>query len=857
MSDLNLNRTAPPLKPPKPGSAGGKSNRSDRPSRKNYTKLTIEEHNDSDVDDDVNLSNIDNLLGALNSPKEDDQTPLVGFKNLSNKHLRTPNAEEISLAEETISPMSEHSYIDVEKGPQDKRRDGGSSNRANTGHTKLSKKQREELAKKEMLEKTKNTKVSTFGQLLCIFFAFCSISASSSSYGLVGKSATYVAPILENWSSKPLEYVYFLYPNATSCPDDSSVDGTYMTWPGMSSLGCACPSGSSESSTYSSTCSIAQLNANCVDDTAIDSKIMDTWRGTKLCLQRAGQAIFENNVVRPLPTVDIPHACGDGYHRCGRTSMDAWRATCAPSADDCPITFLGGKDVLSFYGVQQSTFDAYTFSRVPQPFLDYSNNIAPNDTLYIAESSLVVPLQLPLVQFTMSFMQYDNSVPNFYGPCLDHSVVADISQASYTGTATYTDNSVTAATNSYPSSCANLDPRWQSYDYQKESDWLLDNLLQDSKCKGLTYTQAINSNYWTSGTICSLASSGDNIGLQCESGIDPSTSCGSDDMLCKNTFYQSQCGRLVQSALAIRDGSNGSKNIGLFKRNEIYWKQSCSSNYESVQKNNEPLQTALTAQLAFLATNVFFNTITIMVATIVLCVYVFEIDLPCIPGNAKEDAKYLKWLERRMSLACKVFKLGPCIAAIVYLSYIVDFYTEVSEAQCSDPTTNAAFDTLGATLPAAQNSNIITLAMDVAQLVLPPLWLYYQTYKHRKKVQSVMSEAPRKLPEGARHKVGKAALRRNQRRQYRKQLRVARGSYSSSDESSPESGHESSDDDGDSDQEEKGDSSEDEDTEFGKTSSNGLLNSAYSFVTHHMPKTSEGSRATVKVTRKTRIEQRI
>ena len=29
-----LNRTAPPLKPPKPGSAGGKSNRSDRPSRK-------------------------------------------------------------------------------------------------------------------------------------------------------------------------------------------------------------------------------------------------------------------------------------------------------------------------------------------------------------------------------------------------------------------------------------------------------------------------------------------------------------------------------------------------------------------------------------------------------------------------------------------------------------------------------------------------------------------------------------------------------------------------------------------------------------------------------------------------------
>lgn len=842
---MNLNRT-PPLKPPKPGSAGNS-----RVNRKNYQKLTIEEHEDSDVDEDVNLSSrIDDLLSTLNSPKEDDSTPLVGLKNLSNKQLRTPNAEEISMAE-TVSPiMSDHSYMDsVPEIVND------NSAGASTGLTKLSKKQREELTRKEMLEKSKNTKVSTFGQLLCIFFAFCSISASSSSYGLVGKSATYVAPILENWSSKPLEYVYFLHPNTTSCPDDSSVDGTYMTWPGMSSLGCACPSDSSESSTYSSTCSSAQLSANCVDDTAIDSKTMDTWRGTKLCLQRAGQAIFENNVVRPLPAVNIPHACGDGYHRCGRTSMDAWRATCAPSADDCPITFLGGQDVLPFYGVQQSTFDAYTFSRVPQPFLDYSNNIAPNDTLYIAESSLAVPLQLPLVQFTMSFMQYDSSVPNFYGPCLDHSVVADISQASYTSTATYTGTTVTAATNSYPSSCANLDPRWQSYDYQQESDWLLDNLLQDSKCEGLTYTEAMNSNYWTSGTLCST-SSGVDVGLQCENGIDPSTSCDNSDILCRNTFYQSQCGRLVQSALAIRDGREGSKNIGLFKRNEIYWKQSCSSNYESVQKNNEPLQTALTAQLAFLATNIFFNTITILVATIVLCVYVFEIDLPCIPGNAKEDAKYLKWLERRMSLACKVFKLGPCIAAIVYLSYIVDFYTEVSEAECSDATTNAAFDTLGITLPAAQSSNIITLAMDVAQLVLPPLWLYYQTYKHRKKVQSLMSDAPRKLPEGVRHKEGRIAHRRKQRRHYRKQQRVARGSYSSSDESSPESGHESSDD-NDSDQEEKGDSSEDDDTEFSKTSNNGLLRDAYTFVTHHMPKISEGNRNTVKVTRKTRMEERL
>ena len=152
--------------------------------------------------------------------------------------------------------------------------------------------------------------------------------------------------------------------------------------------------------------------------------------------------------------------------------------------------------------------------------------------------------------------------------------------------------------------------------------------------------------------------------------------CGSSDAACKNTFYQSRCGRLMQiqasSAVDAETETDASVvkdlHIGLFKRNEIYWRQGCDSDYRAVRENNAPLQNALLAQLCLLAINTIMNCITVFVAITVLMVYIFNIDLPCIPGDAQHDVDVLKLLNQRVSLSAKILKLVPCITAVVYLS---------------------------------------------------------------------------------------------------------------------------------------------------------------------------------------------
>ena len=151
-----------------------------------------------------------------------------------------------------------------------------------------------------------------------------------------------------------------------------------------------------------------------------------------------------------------------------------------------------------------------------------------------------------------------------------------------------------------------------------------------------------------------------------------------------------------------------------------------------MQENNEPLQRALNAQLALLAINVFLNGITIFVACLILCVYELNFDLPCIEGTAKEDAAFLKVMNKRLSLGAKILKIGPIVAAIILLSYVVDFYAEVASANCSDATTNEAFVALGSTLPVTQSNNIATLCMDFLQITLPAFFLFLKWRKERK-----------------------------------------------------------------------------------------------------------------------------
>ena len=315
-------------------------------------------------------------------------------------------------------------------------------------------------------------KISVIGEILVIFLALVSISTSASSWSLLGKSATYVTPILANWQTQPVGYIVFAYPNG-SCPAGTESGAMDLEWPGSPSLGCGCPASSGRSST-SNVCTDDDRGAGCADDSALEALNLEIWRGTRLCLNRTGQAVAtfsRNSAIRPSPATSVPYQCPGGYRRCGRTTLDKWRATCTPENDACPLTFAGSDSTLDFYGTTSSAFESYSFSRELQPFYNQSNQ---NETLYVAESSLVVGLQLPLVEFLVSFMQdgsmYDGH--DIFGPCLNYMAnFLDNSQAAYEDEAEWSiDQNPHYLQNKYPDSCDRVDYRWQAFDSQSETD---------------------------------------------------------------------------------------------------------------------------------------------------------------------------------------------------------------------------------------------------------------------------------------------------------------------------------------------------------------------------------------------------
>ena len=608
-----------------------------------------------------------------------------------------------------------------------------------------------QLSESEGSKHQEEPKISVFGEFLVIVLALASISTSASSWSIVGKSATYVAPILTNWQTRPVGYIVFAYPNG-SCPAGTDSGALDLKWPGSPSLGCGCPSSSGRRST-SNVCTDDDKSAGCADDTALEALNLDIWRGTKLCLNRTGQAVatFDGDTatIRPRPATSIPYQCADGYRRCGRTTLDKWRATCTPEEDVCPLTFAGSDKTLDFYGATSSTFEAHTFSRDLQPFYNQSHH---NETLYVAESSLVVSLQLPLVEFLVSFMQdgSDYNGHDIFGPCHNHHAdFKDNTQAAYDEEAEWPmSQNPHYLKNHYPDSCARVDSRWQAFDSQSESDLMYDNVLLHPSCLGLSFSDASLSNYWESGVKCSTNKSAP-LYEQCEhsgySHLASLETCADSDLVCQDAFFQTKCGKLMQMVASVSNkNALDSRNmkVGLFRRNEIYWKEECSSNYKSVQENNEPLGRALNAQLALLAINIFLNGVTIFIACLILCVYELNIDLPCIEGTAKEDAAFLKLMNKRISLGAKILKIGPIVTAIVFLSYVVDFYAEVASAQCSDATTNEAFTALGNTLPVTQWNNIATLCLDCLQIIVPTLFLCLKWHKERKLVSEAIKVNP-------------------------------------------------------------------------------------------------------------------
>lgn len=594
-------------------------------------------------------------------------------------------------------------------------------------------------------------KISLRGELLSIVFSLLSVAMTAASYATLGRAATHVEPILRNWAQKPVMNVHLVPPGA-ACPADSTSDAqTVLQWPGVAALGCACPAGSAGSSSAGE-CSDDQLAGGCVQDAPVAPIALDSWRGSRICLQRGGQAVFTEEadgkvVTRPNPDPQIPHQCPDGYRRCGRTSMDGWRATCTPKGTSCPVTLLASESVFPYYGppaLLLSMFERYQSSRAWLQYGDKSEN------LYMAESSLVVSKQLPLVEFMVSFLHPEDTAHPFLGPCNEDTPLVDNLQGSYKGTAAYAGANATRIDFQYPPVCTanglNLDSRWRPVDVQSEGDLLLDNLRNSPECVGLPVGDlraALDTNYWKSGAQCTTNPLAP-VAMQCSAGITAAMACGAEDTVCRNAVYQSRCGRLVNAFHATKAAPQ--MKVGLFTRNEIYWKESCSSDYAAVKANNLPLQRAITAITTLLGMNVAMNLITIAVSIIVIVIYEFNIDIPCIDGGMREDAAFLKLLTDKISGAAKVFKVVPCAVAIVYLSHVLDFYKEIAAAECSDPTTNMNFNSIGATLPMSYNFAVVTLVMDVLQLAAPFCKQVYQRLRYGKQKVRPMERPVELLP---------------------------------------------------------------------------------------------------------------
>ena len=280
-----------------------------------------------------------------------------------------------------------------------------------------------------------------------------------------------------------------------------------------------------------------------------------------------------------------------------------------------------------------------------------------------------------------------------------------------------------------------LDSRWKPYDIQDESDVLVENFLNSDECAGLPVgdiNTALNTNYFKSQAKCTTYE-GAPIAMQCSPGVSSGIICKDNDPICESTFYQSRCGRLMNVIEHSREIND--VKIGLFARNEIYWKEECDAGYSEVKDNNSPLNTAIQAIVGLLAINGFMNLITILISIIVIVIWEFDIDLPCIDGGMKEDAAFLKLLTEKIGGVCKMIKLVPCIVALIYLSYVLEFYEEVAEKKCSDATTNMNFNSVGATLPGSFTFCLITLVMDALHILGPYIHKCYKRCRNTDKVR--------------------------------------------------------------------------------------------------------------------------
>ena len=549
--------------------------------------------------------------------------------------------------------------------------------------------------------------------LLC---AAASIAAAISSYQTLNFAATDVRQVVSTWQVKPLSAVV-LVPSLSACPSNFT-QLTPFNWPGATTLGCGCPMGASYngvgvSSSSTAKCSSVQLSAGCVTNvpTGLPAVELTDYRGSKICYRRGLASYMEAS------NPDTAGNCGTaGTHKCGATASGTYsteRAQCVPDAlgSGCPLTWLGSNYFFS-QSVRDSG-DSASQAAKNRAALDKLAFQLGGTVLFAQEqTSSVLKQQLPVIDLAFSFQQNDAE----RGPCYKGP-----SQSSYI-------YSSSGGLPTRPAPCTVPDARWIPVDLYAEGSLLGEAFTGAAGTPGAasaggrcssysTLDAATESDYFKTGQKCNLTTSAAaRSDLRCEEGITvwPTSGCASGDSACKDTFFQTRCGHLARVAFAAAD-----RKVGLYMRQQTYWKESCPHRPQDVRASKDPFESALTAQYALLIVNVIMNGIQALVSVYLVFEKLLRDPMPGPGLESKANAS--KTFAQRLAKFAQVAKLPLIIASVVCVNIINSFYVSLSKAKCSDDMTNATFDMLGNSLPGVLYGNIATLVCDSAQVVIIPL----------------------------------------------------------------------------------------------------------------------------------------
>mmetsp|Transcript_21179 Transcript_21179/g.27542 ORF Transcript_21179/g.27542 Transcript_21179/m.27542 type:complete len:712 (-) Transcript_21179:83-2218(-) len=457
--------------------------------------------------------------------------------------------------------------------------------------------------------------------------------------------------VIGNWERSPVTGIYLS--SSETCPTGYSLMDD-PKWPGTYSSACACPTdafstieGSLQYSSASATCDANQTDGGCFSQATLSSVSLKEWRGMYICLKREGEAqLLSSSKTRPIPKKN--GVCQSGYQACGTGTYDNARTICFPDTYDCPVS-----------GVTTAT-------SLPDGY-ESTNAMSTDDSnIWYSRNSYMD--EMPINHIELVLYKPNGKV----GQCF----LGGGNHESYDGDT----NGYTYA-NNYPTKCSKLDTRWETLDYQTETDYLQENFDNEDSCQDDTDI----ADYIATGTKCGTYPNTDTDCMM-YGASSSSISCSSTDSVCLNINYQSNCGALTRWA------NQNDQYWAVQFRREIYWKSDCDSSMTDIKAIQEPIDSIQQA----LGWNMGFS-ITGNVIGAIFAIAIYHVKtqpqsstkvstfLCCFHGHDKaEYATKMENTNKKISLALCFIKFIPTMVAIGFFGRVAGVIKRAAEGDCSD-----------------------------------------------------------------------------------------------------------------------------------------------------------------------------